>query len=146
MKRFGHTLISWEMLPVILTLAWPTMLEQLMQTAVQYVDTAMVGVLGTHATAAVGATTTISWLITGTLSALGIGFLSWIARAFGAGDQELARRIAAQSIPVTLLSGVLFTVLPLVLTPAVPILMQVDPAIRELTAIYFFILYIHFIY
>ena len=142
MKRFGHTLISWEMLPIILTLAWPTMLEQLMQTAVQYVDTAMVGVLGTHATAAVGATTTLSWLITGTLSALGIGFLSWIARAFGSGDRELARRIAAQSIPVTLLAGVLFTILPLALTPAVPFLMQVDPAIRELTAIYFFILYV----
>ena len=142
MKRFGHTLISWDMLPVILTLAWPTMLEQLMQTAVQYVDTAMVGVLGTHATAAVGATTTISWLITGTISALGIGFLTWIARAFGSGDQALARRIAAQSIPVTLLAGVLFTVLLLAITPAVPLLMQVDPAIRELTALYFFTLYI----
>lgn len=142
MKRFGHTLISWDMLPVILTLAWPTMLEQLMQTAVQYVDTAMVGVLGTHATAAVGATTTISWLITGTISALGIGFLTWIARAFGSGDQALARRIAAQSISVTLLAGVLFTTLLMALTPAIPTLMQVDPAIRELTATYFFILYI----
>ena len=28
-----------EMLPVIFSLAWPTMLEQLMQTAVQYMDT-----------------------------------------------------------------------------------------------------------
>jgi len=35
-----------EMLPVIFSLAWPTMLEQLMQTAVQYMDTGMVGVLG----------------------------------------------------------------------------------------------------
>ena len=29
---------TWEMACVILTLAWPTMLEQLMQTAVQYQD------------------------------------------------------------------------------------------------------------
>jgi len=35
--------IPWHMLPVIFSLAWPTMLEQLMQTAVQYMDTAMVG-------------------------------------------------------------------------------------------------------
>ena len=42
------------MLPVIFSLAWPTMLEQFMQTAVQYIDTAMVGTLGTQATAAVG--------------------------------------------------------------------------------------------
>ena len=32
-----------HMIHVILGLAWPTMLEQLMQTAVQYMDTAMVG-------------------------------------------------------------------------------------------------------
>lgn len=50
-----------EMLPVIFSLAWPTMLEQLMQTAVQYMDTGMVGVLGTSATAAVGATSTVNW-------------------------------------------------------------------------------------
>ena len=30
----------------ILTLAWPTIIEQVMQTAVQYIDTAMVGALG----------------------------------------------------------------------------------------------------
>ena len=63
-----------EMLPVIFSLAWPTMLEQLMQTAVQYMDTGMVGVLGTSATAAVGATSTVNWLIGSTISAISIGF------------------------------------------------------------------------
>ena len=52
MKRYWNK----EMIITILALAWPTMLEQLMQTAVQYIDTAMVGSLGTQATAAVGAT------------------------------------------------------------------------------------------
>ena len=37
----------------IVSLAWPTIIEQVMQTAVQYIDTAMVGSLGTQA-AAVG--------------------------------------------------------------------------------------------
>ena len=45
--------INKAMIVTILALAWPTMLEQLMQTAVQYIDTAMVGSLGTQA-AAVG--------------------------------------------------------------------------------------------
>ena len=52
-----------RLLGVIFALAWPTMLEELMQTAVQYIDTAMVGALGTQATAAVGATGTVSWLV-----------------------------------------------------------------------------------
>ena len=57
------------MFATIMTLAWPTMFEQLMQTAVQYIDTAMVGVLGTQATAAVGATSTVSWLVGSSISA-----------------------------------------------------------------------------
>ena len=73
MKRFRGE--GWALLGMIWALAWPTMLEQLMSTAVQYVDAAMVGRLGAQATAAVGATTTVSWLIGSTVSALGIGFL-----------------------------------------------------------------------
>ena len=46
MKRTLRPRLPWNMTPVILTLAWPTMLEQLLQTAVQYIDTAMVGSLG----------------------------------------------------------------------------------------------------
>ena len=90
--------IEWSMLPVIFALAWPTMLEQLMQTAVQYVDTMMVGSLGTQATAAVGATSTVGWLVGSSISALGIGFLTFIAQAFGANDREKASRVAAQAV------------------------------------------------
>ena len=131
----------WAMLPVILSLAWPTMLEQLMQTAVQYIDTAMVGSLGTHATAAVGSTGTISWLIISSITALGVGFLSFIARACGAGDQEGARRSVSQAVLATLVLGVIFTILPLALSGLVPVWMQVDPSIQNLAARYFFIIY-----
>ena len=65
---------------VVLALAWPTMLEQLLQVAAQYVDAAMVGRLGAQATAAVGSTVTINWMVGATLSAMGIGFLAFIAR------------------------------------------------------------------
>ena len=133
--------LEWSMLPVIFSLAWPTMLEQLMQTAVQYIDTAMVGSLGTQATAAVGATSTVGWLVASSISALGVGFLSFIARAYGAKDQQRAARIASQAVLAVLFSGVLFTVLALSLSPMVPVWMQVDPSIRELSARYFFILY-----
>lgn len=133
---------SLNMLPVIFALAWPTMLEQFTQTAVQYIDTAMVGAIGTHATAAVGSTTTINWLVNGTISALGVGFLSFVARSFGAGKSEYARRIAGQSVSVVLVSGLFFTCLALSLSAMVPVWMQVDPAIRGLASTYFFILYI----
>ena len=79
-----------KMLPVIFSLAWPTMLEQLMQTAVQYMDTGMVGVLGTSATAAVGATSTVNWLIGSTISAISVGFLAYISQSMGAGKKAAA--------------------------------------------------------
>lgn len=138
-KLFGK--IQWSLLPTVFTLALPTMLEQLMHTAVQYVDTAMVGSLGTQASAAVGSTSTVGWLVGSSLSALGVGFLSYIARSMGAKDEQKCRRASAQAVLAVLVGGILFTVLTLALAPVVPVLMQVDPDIRDTAATYFFILY-----
>lgn len=130
------------MLAVILALAWPTMLEQLMQTAVQYIDTAMVGTLGTQATAAVGATATVNWLISSTVSAVGVGFLSYIAKACGAGDGGRARRAVSQAALTVAAVGLFFTVLTAAVSGRVPVWMQVEPDIREMTSRYFLILYL----
>lgn len=129
------------MLPVILALAWPTMLEQLLQTAVQYIDTAMVGSLGTQATAAVGATSTVNWLISSTVSALGIGFLAVISQTKGAGDDTKAKRAAGQAVFTVLTVGIFFTVLTLSLSSRIPVWMQVDENIRDAAAGYFRIVY-----
>lgn len=134
--------MNWDMVKVIVALAWPTVVEQAMQTAVQYIDTAMVGTLGTQATAAVGATSTVNWLISGSIGALGIGFLAFIAKACGAGDRAQAQRSVSQAVLVTLIVGVFFTVVTLGLSGYVPVWMQVDKNIQSLAAQYFFILYL----
>ena len=134
--------LNKPMIATILTLAWPTMLEQLMQTAVQYIDTAMVGTIGTHATAAVGATTTVNWLINSTISALGVGFLAYIAQAYGAGDKKAASKAVSQAVLVTLIVGSFFTALTLSLSRVIPVWMQVDEPIQKLAGQYFFILYL----
>ena len=141
MKRNAN-FINKAMIVTILALAWPTMLEQLMQTAVQYIDTAMVGSLGTQATAAVGATTTVNWLIGSTISALGVGFLSFIAQAYGAKNREAASRAVMQAVLVTAVCGGFFTALTLGLSGVIPLWMRVDESIRELAGRYFFILYL----
>ena len=98
-----HKKWNWALLPAIWSLAWPTMLEQLLQTSVQYIDTAMVGALGTAATAAVGSTGTLNWLINGTIAALGVGFLAYIAKAGGAGDEKSVSKAASQTVLAVLL-------------------------------------------
>ena len=141
MTNIKNATTKRAMIALIFSLAWPTMLEQLMQTAVQYVDLAMVGSLGTVAAAAVGSTTTVNWLLGSTISALGVGFLSIIAKAIGASDKPLVKRASAQTVLVTLLAGSVFTILPLALSPIVPTLMNVKPHLRSDASLYFFILY-----
>ena len=141
MKKKEKSLINKEMILIILGLAWPTMLEQLMQTAVQYIDTAMVGALGTQATAAVGATTTINWLISSSISALSIGFLAYIAKACGAGKQQLVKRAVAQASLIVLIVGVFFTAATVGLSGYIPVWMEVEKPIQTLASRYFLILY-----
>ncbi len=128
-------------LKTIVLLAWPTVLEQILQTAVSYIDSAMVGRIGAQATAAVGATTTVNWLINSSTTALSIGFLAYISRELGAKRPENARRATAQAAMVTLVVGLLFTLLALSLSGVIPIWMNVNPDIRFEAGRYFFILY-----
>lgn len=130
------------MLPVIIALAWPTMLEQLMQTAVQYIDTAMVGTLGTQATAAVGATSTVNWLIGSTISAIGVGFLAYISQSVGAGEEQRARRASGQAVLAVLIVGLFFTAVTISLSGRIPVWMQVDEGIQAMASRYFLILYL----
>ena len=130
------------MLAAIFTLAWPTMLEQLTQTAVQYIDTAMVGSLGTAATAAVGATSTVNWMIGSVVSAVGVGFLAFISRQFGAGRPDRARQAGAQACLAVLVLGILLTALTMAAAGQVPVWMQVAPGIRDMASRYFRILYL----
>ncbi len=133
--------MPWELLPTIIALAWPTMLEQLLHTAVQYVDTAMVGSIGTEATAAVGSTTTVNWLLSSTVSALGVGFLAFISQAIGAKDTEKAKKAVSQALLTVIVAGIFFTAVPLALSGVIPTLMQVEEPLRAVASRYFFIIY-----
>lgn len=132
---------AFAMLPVIVSLAWPTVLEQFMQTAVQYIDTAMVGSLGKQATAAVGSTGTVSWLVGSTVSAIAVGFLAYISQAMGAGQNDNAKKASGQAVMAVIAVGLLFTALTMSLSGMIPVWMQVDVNIREMASRYFMILY-----
>lgn len=128
-------------LKMIFQLAWPTVLEQILITAVSYVDTAMVGRYSDSASAIVGCTMTVNWLIGGIVSAIAVGFLSIIARAVGAKETDVIKKAAAQATGMVLLSGVLLTAIVLPIAKYIPGWMNADIAIREKAGTYFFIIY-----
>lgn len=72
----------------IVTLAWPVILEQLLATLANMVDTALVGRLGAVATAAVGFTQMPHILMVGLFAGLGVGLNALVARFHGAGEEH----------------------------------------------------------
>ncbi len=126
-----------EVLLMLLTLAWPTILENLLETILQYVDTAMVGHLGAQATATVSLTSTYTWLIQSVIGALGVGFLSYIARAVGERNQDKIRKASRLAMIVAFLAGGILMVITLWMAPHVPVWMGAEKAIHADATRYF---------
>ncbi|MEF9865452.1 MAG: MATE family efflux transporter, partial [Oscillospiraceae bacterium] len=82
-----------EQLGIVMALAFPSIVEQIMITMMQYIDTAMVGTLGANATASIGVVTTTIWLFNGFLGAAGVGFSVQVAQYLGAKKSEDARSV-----------------------------------------------------
>lgn len=123
----------------ICALAWPTIVEQALQTAVQYIDTAMVGRIGANASAAVGLTTTMMWLVNGPFFAMGIGVLACISKAFGAKEIHKAKTAAMQAIFLALGLGTVLGAATLCISPFLPKWLGAEPEIEQDAFLYFFI-------
>ena len=81
----------------LVSLSLPTILEEILSTLLQYVDTAMVGHLGEKATAAVSTTTTIGWMIHSIPGAIAVAMLALASQANGAGDEKKLKKSTGQS-------------------------------------------------
>lgn len=126
-----------DMLVTLCTLSWPVIVEQIMQTVVMYVDSAMVGRISAEASASVGVTATVTWMIGSPIFAMGVGVLACISRALGAGEHEKTVRVSVQSILLTLITGVALGVLSVGLSPFIPRWLGADPSIQRDASLYF---------
>lgn len=115
----------------VLRLAWPCILENLAVIMISFIDAAMIGVLGPEATAAVGVNASPSWLIGGIVQALGVGGTALVARLIGAGDRQEAARVSGLVFRMAFSLSAFLTALMLFAAPAVPVIMNADPSIRE---------------
>lgn len=121
-------------------LAWPAVVQEALNVVVTYVDTAMVGALGASASAAVGLTSTVGWLVSSIAVAFGIGVLSVCAQADGANDHKRLKLAGQQAFFMTLIVGITLTIICLVISPYLPIWLNGDPAIRQNASAYFMII------
>lgn len=134
------------LLRTLIVLSVPTIIEQLLSTLLQYVDTAMVGRLGEQATASVSITTTITWLVNSIPSAIGVAVLALVARYLGSRDNAAIKDISKQSLILVVISGILLGGISVLLSPFIPRWMGAEEAIQEQAAIYFAIISIPMVF
>lgn len=127
-------------LKTLVLLSIPTILEEVLSTLIQYVDTAMVGRLGEKATAAVSTTTTINWLIHAIPAAVAVAVLAQAAKAMGAKDEERLKRISGQAMIMAFVSGIVLEIVALALSPFIPVWMGAAEDIQANASMYFSIL------
>lgn len=130
----------WTQIKSICFLAWPAVVQEAMNVVVSYVDTAMVGALGANASAAVGLTSTVGWLVSSIAIAFGIGILSVCAQAMGAKDQEKVQKTGQQALFLTLIVGTILTIICTLIAPYLPSWLNGNKAIRPVAASYFMII------
>lgn len=146
MKMGGQSLLGKtskfdkNLIAVIMPLAWPTILEQALQTVVQFIDSAMVGRISANASAAVGLTQTVTWLLNGLLFAAGVGFLAVISRAIGGEDRDRAQKAAGQAVLAAVVMGMIIGIIGVAISPVLPVWLGGAPEIQRDAATYFMII------
>jgi putative MATE family efflux protein len=83
-------------------LALPVLAEQLLVFCVGFYDVYLAGLLGKEETSAIGLASYVSWLSHLMFNLVGSGTVAIVARAWGAGQFDEARRIAARSLTITI--------------------------------------------
>ncbi len=137
LEPIRKTLRDREMMRTIFTLAGPTVMENALQTVVSYADTAQVGAIGAQASASVGLTATMLWLIHAPISAMGMAVLSCISRARGANDLDRARRTVVQAAIFVLILGAAVAALTLSISPFLPKWLGAAEEIQKSASTYF---------
>ncbi|MBQ6124103.1 MAG: MATE family efflux transporter [Spirochaetales bacterium] len=130
----------------LIVLAIPVILEQILTTLLQYVDTAMVGRLGAAATASVSLTTSVNWLIGSSFSAIGVAVVAIVSAAYGAGDSDKIKRVSSQIIIYVAAVGLVIGALAVGLSPVIPVWMQADVSIQRQASVYFGIISIPLVF
>ena len=114
-----------RILPVILRFTLPLFIGNIFQQFYSMADTVIVGrCLGAAALAAVGATSTVSFLLLGFAMGLASGFAVLTAQRFGAGDDEGVRISVSNGILLTVILSACLTFLGLMIVPGLLALMQ----------------------
>jgi putative MATE family efflux protein len=126
-----------QKLSIILALAIPAMIENVLQTVVGFVDTLFVARLGLNEVTAVGVANAVLAIYIAIFMALGVGTSSLIARSIGAGNLTKAKSVARQSTFLSLFVGAVFGLIALLFSEPLLKVMGAESEVLDLSVTYF---------
>lgn len=137
LKRFPFLRKSAANKPVSLnrqlfTLAWPSLVENLLQTMLGVVDLIFVGKLGADAIAGIGLGNQLMFTLVVAFAGLGVGSSALVARAIGARNKHEAQKVAKQSLLLTVVISVIIAVVALLFGQQALQLMGATQPVTEL--------------
>lgn len=117
---------------IIFLMVWPSVVEQVLMTLVNYIDTAMVGSLGVNAAAAVTVNTAFVWVSNGILFGISGGIAVIVGQSIGEGRLDKTQNVLKQGIIYIFTIGIVMSVLELLfIAPNYARVMGVEKAIES---------------
>lgn len=122
-KVIEETSINKNLTRETIRLAFPAIMEMLMQTLLGFADMAMVGSLGASAIAAIGISDMPIMTALTFFAAISVGTTALVARFIGAKDIKKANDVAKQALIISFILAIFFSILGQLLAKTVVILM-----------------------
>ena len=135
--RSGSPMTRRQQFRLTVLLSIPAIMAQMSNIIMEYIDAAMVGSLGAHATASIGLVATSTWLLWGLLSSASTGFAVQVAHRTGAGDNDGARDVVRQALATVVAFGVVVVAAGTAVSSRLPVWLGGEEAIIADAAIYF---------
>ena len=129
--------VNSKLIKEIILLIIPAIIEYSFQALVNYADFIMVGRLGIEASATIGITNEVTFLIKAGVNALGVGVLAYMAKEIGAGNRGDLKIATLHAYFLALVVGVFTTAFPLIISPYLPGFFGAAENIRRPASMYF---------
>ena len=126
-----------EKLGIVCKLSTPSILAQISEIIMEYIDAAMVGVLGATASASIGLVSSSTWLVGSVLLAMTNGFAVQVAHSVGAQRKDESSKIFQQSILPCLLVSIVVGIISYFIGLNLPSILGADQSLYSDSIAYF---------
>ena len=137
--RNGNEMSTREKLNLIVELSIPSMLAQISMVMMFFIDAAMVGHLGSAASASIGLIESTLWLVGSVMSAAAVGFVVQVSHFIGAGDFVRARQVFRHALVFGMVFSVIIALAGVAVHKPLPFWLKGGADIAPMASSYFLV-------